>query len=161
MQLNRCPVCHTRISLDALAQDEAGRELLGLLAKLDGDTGTALVGYLGLFRSQSRDLANDRALRLGKEALALSESLPALVQAMRQTVEQIQAKGGKPLTNHNYLKRVLEDSPSPQPSPSGRGSETAGGITSLSPRERAGERATKTSKTAQALQALEDFGNGQ
>ena len=159
MQLNRCPVCHTRISLDALAQDEAGRELLGLLAKLDGDTGTALVGYLGLFRSQSRDLANDRALRLGKEALALSESLPALVQAMHQTVEQIQAKGGKPLTNHNYLKRVLEDSPSPQPS--GRGSETAAGITSLSPRERAVAMATKTSKTAQALQALEDFGNGQ
>ena len=26
MQLNRCPICHSRISLDALVQDEAGRE---------------------------------------------------------------------------------------------------------------------------------------
>lgn len=155
MQLNRCPVCHTRIGLDALAQDEAGRELLGILAKLDTDTGTALVGYLGLFRSNTRDLANDRALKLAKEALSLAD-VNQLSAAMRQTVEQIQAKGGKPLTNHNYLRRVLEDSPSPQPSPSGRGSEAAGGLTSLSPRERAGERA---SKTAQALQALEDFAN--
>ncbi|WP_333873088.1 hypothetical protein [Methylobacter sp.] len=150
MQLNRCPVCHTRISLDALAQDEAGRELLGLLIKLDTEAGTALVGYLGLFRSVTRDLANDRALKLAKEALSLGHS-GNVAQAMRQTVEQIQSKGGKPLSNHNYLKRVLED-------------VTVVGADSsaqLVPANRATEVApTKHSKTAQSLQALEDFKHG-
>ncbi|WP_427500779.1 hypothetical protein ACQE3E_15550 [Methylomonas sp. MED-D] len=153
MQLNRCPICHARISLDAIVQDEAGRELLGILAKLDGETGFALVGYLGLFRSVSRDLANDRALKLAKDALALADVL-RLAPAMRQTVEQIQAKGGKPLTNHNYLKRVLEDSPSPQPSPEGRGIQVAGSVSD----QRAGGK--PASKTAQALQSLKEFGDG-
>jgi hypothetical protein len=150
MQLNRCPVCHTRISLDALAQDEAGRELLGILSKLDTDAGTALVGYLGLFRAVSRDLANDRALKLAREALGLG-SLLMVAKAMRQTVESVQAKGGKPLTNHNYLKRVLEDV-NVVPA------DETGLILPMPPAF--GPKQGKTSKTAQALQALEDFGNG-
>lgn len=151
MQLNRCPICHSRISLDALAQDEAGRELLGLLAKLDTDAGTALVGYLGLFRSATRDLANDRALKLAREALSLGPT-GNLAPAMRQTVEQIQAKGGKPLSNHNYLKRVLEDVVV----------EPANAIVGATlSRDKVSLPQGKPSKTAQALQALEDFGNGQ
>lgn len=150
MQLNRCPVCHTRIGLEALAQDEAGRELLGLLAKLDTDIGTALVGYLGLFRSHTRDLANDRALKLAKEALSLAE-VNALAPAMRQTVEQIQAKGGKPLSNHNYLKRVLEDVVTVAPGNALVGAMPSRDKVSLPQRN---------SKTAQALQALEDFKHG-
>ena len=70
MQLNRCPVCHARLALDALVQDEAGRELMGLLVKLDTDTGAALVNYLGLFRSPQRDLANSKALKLARDVLA-------------------------------------------------------------------------------------------
>jgi hypothetical protein len=31
MMLGRCPVCHSQISLEAVCQDEAGRELLGRL----------------------------------------------------------------------------------------------------------------------------------
>ncbi|MDP2548506.1 hypothetical protein [Oceanobacter sp. 4_MG-2023] len=111
MQLNRCPVCHSRIGLEQLVQDDAGRELLALLAAHDADTATALVGYLGLFRSGSRDLAMDRALRLVKEALALAEP-DWLTPALQDTVESIRAKrqntDAKALTNHNYLKRVLE-----------------------------------------------------
>lgn len=155
MQLNRCPVCHTRISLDAMAQDEAGRELLGILAKLDGETGFALVGYLGLFRSHTRDLASDRALRMAKEVLALSESLPALAEAMRITVEQIRAKGGDPLGNHNYLRKVLGDCHGFK-TDIGAGQaikDHIDGLTVYGSNK-------KTSKTAQALQALKDFGNG-
>lgn len=154
MQLNRCPICHTRISLDALAQDEAGRELLGLLAKLDTDAGTALIGYLGLFRANTRDLANDRALRLAKETLALSDSLPAIAEAMRITAEQIRAKGGDALSNHNYLRKVLGDCHGFKPDIAKTDVEQG---TQCVPY--AGKPA-KTSKTAQALQALEDFGNG-
>jgi hypothetical protein len=152
MQLNRCPICHTRISLDALAQDEAGSALLGLLAKLDTDAGAALVGYLGLFRSNTRDLANDRALKLAREVLSLGAT-GNVSQAMRQTIEQIQAKGGKPLSNHNYLKRVLEDV--------GIVGADLSAQTTAPEVKRANQFApTKTSKTAQALQALEDFKHG-
>lgn len=153
MQLNRCPVCHTRISLDALVQDEAGRELLGLLIKLDTDAGTALVSYLGLFRSATRDLANNRALKLAKEALSLGH-IGNVAQAMRQTVEQIQAKGGTPLTNHNYLKRVLEDVTTVGADLSAQSTTVVTNrATQVAP-------TTKPSKTAQALQALEDFKHG-
>ncbi len=111
MQLARCPVCHNRISLEAVVQDESGRELLGLLSTLDQSTGAALVSYMGLFRSKSRDLANDRALRLAREVLDIATG-PNLVAALANTVENMrtkqQAGGFKPLSNHNYLKRVLE-----------------------------------------------------
>ena len=111
MMLGRCPVCHAHISLEAVCQDEAGRELLGLLATLPGETGRALVQYLGLFRPEKRDLANDRALRLAREALALSADPARLARAMSETVEALRAKGGGPLRNHNYLRRVLEGLP--------------------------------------------------
>lgn len=150
MQLNRCPICHHRISLEALAQDEAGRELLGLLAKLDLETGTALAAYLGLFRSKTRDLANDRALKLAREALALGHHL-TVAQAMRQTVESIREKGGKALTNHNYLKKVLADI--------GLVEHDAVGA-DLSARTAANaNKNAPASRTAKALRELEDFGN--
>jgi hypothetical protein len=111
MQLGRCPVCHSRISLEQVCQDDAGRELLALLAKLDSATGVALVSYLGLFRSHNRDLANDRALRLAQEVVAL-EAFQFLVPALIETTEALKAKRSsgevKALGNHNYLKRVLE-----------------------------------------------------
>lgn len=111
MNLGRCPVCHSRLHLDALVQDEAGRDLLGLLAKLDRSAGAALVSYMSLFRSKSRDLANDRALRIANEALDLAP-INVLVPALVHTVEQMRSKqqvgGFKPLANHNYLIKVLE-----------------------------------------------------
>jgi len=110
MQLGRCPVCHSRISLEQVCQDDAGRELLAELARLDSTTGVALVSYLGLFRSGKRDLANDRALKLAREALAL-EGTQWLTPALQETVEAIRTKRNqgevKPLANHNYLKAVL------------------------------------------------------
>ena len=108
MQLARCPICHSRINLEALIQDEAGRELLALLIDLDTLIGAALVSYLGLFRSPSRDLANDRALRLARETLSLGDPTRLSI-ALAETVEALRNKQPhKPLTNHNYLKRVLE-----------------------------------------------------
>ena len=111
MQLTRCPTCHSRISLEAIVQDDASRELLVLFAKLDRTPAMVLVSYLSLFRSKSRDLANDRALRIADEVLTLAP-IETLIPALSQVVEQMrtkqQAGGFKPLSNHNYLKRVLE-----------------------------------------------------
>jgi len=146
MQLNRCPVCHARIGLEALVQDEAGRELLGVLARLSVEAGSALVSYLSLFRSASRDLANAKALKLAKEALALAP-LELVSEAMRKTVDNLQGHGNRHLTNHNYLKKVLQD-------------------ILLKPFHTAAKEEqvmpyglVKRSKTAQAVQALEEFGN--
>lgn len=112
MKLGRCPICHGQIHLEALVQDEAGRQLMASLVPLTIEHGTALVGYIGLFRSHNRDLANDRALRLLREVLELggAEIAPALaevVEAMRSKAQQNPAVW-KPLSNHNYLKRVIE-----------------------------------------------------
>ena len=116
MMLGRCPVCHSQISLEAVCQDEAGRELLGLLANLPGEASRALVQYLGLFRPEKRDLSNDRALRLAREVLALCADSLRLSAAMSETVEAIRAKSGAvPMKNHNYLRRVLEGMPAAMP----------------------------------------------
>ena len=139
MQLNRCPICHHRISLDSLAQDEAGRDLLALLSRIDIEIGTALVSYLSLFRSSKRDLANDRALRLAKEVMALSGDHARLNIALAETVEAIRSKPpGPPLRNHNYLKRVLE---------------SVASRPIITPSE--GKPMAPTSKTGQALVRLE------
>ena len=91
-------------------QDASGRDLLALLAELDTLTGSALVSYLGLFRPAARDLANDRALRLAREVLALTADTARLGIALSETVALLRAKPQprKPLTGHNYLKRVLD-----------------------------------------------------
>lgn len=90
-------------------QDEAGRELMALVARLDTQTGAALVSYLGLFRSASRDLANERALKLAKETLDITPDTARLAVALSETVEAMRGKQPRqPLKNHKYLQKVLE-----------------------------------------------------
>jgi len=149
MKLGRCPICHSQIQLEALVQDEAGRQLLAALLPLSPEHGAALVSYIGLFRAHNRDLANDRALRLMKETLALggAEITPALaevVEAMRNKAAESPA-AWKPLTQHNYLKRVIESlaaRPAPAPQVSQPGQDAK-----LKP----------TSKTAAGMLALEQM----
>lgn len=109
MNLGRCPVCHSHIQLEAVVQDEAMSKLAGMLASMDGELSRPLVTYLGLFRPPKRDLANDRALKLCQEVIELTDDQNRLAAALVQTVEMIRSKGGGPLKNHNYLKRVLEN----------------------------------------------------
>lgn len=148
MMLGRCPVCHSHIALEAVVQDESARELLGLLAGMSVELGRALVAYLGLFRSAKRDLANDRALRLAREVRALTTDEARLATALAETVEALRGKGGPPLKNHNYLKRVLESvavMPLAGTVPTALTTPTA-----HTPAQRL------TSKTAQAMKALVD-----
>lgn len=140
MNLGRCPVCHSHISLEAIVQDDAGRELLALLAALDADLARPLVSYLGLFRPPKQDLRNLRALQLAREVQALAEPGPRLAMALTETVESLRAKAGPPLKNHNYLRRVLEGTPE----------QPAAG---LMPRTTPG----RASKTAAAYAALENM----
>lgn len=147
MKLTRCPICHGQIHLEALVQDESGRQLMAALVPLSVEHGSALVGYIGLFRSHNRDLANDRALRLLREVLELGgqEITPALaevIEAMRSKAQQNPA-AWKPLSNHNYLKRVIE----------GMGVSVAPIAATAMQQVQQGSR--MTSKTAQGLMALE------
>ncbi|AUZ85805.1 hypothetical protein [Methylophaga nitratireducenticrescens] len=92
MQLNRCPSCHSKISIEQMAQDKSASDLLGLLIDLPEGIGRALVSYIGLFRSSKRDLANDRALKLANEVLELSEDKGRLAVAMGDTVQSMRTK---------------------------------------------------------------------
>jgi hypothetical protein len=107
-----CPACHARFSIEAALQDDAGRELLALLAPMEPALSRPLFAYLGLFRSASRALSWDRALRLAREVQGLCANQAALAQSLVETVASLDDKraqpGWKPLSNHNYLKRVLE-----------------------------------------------------
>ncbi len=108
----RCPVCHAEAALEAWAEDEAAREMMALLAGLEAPLGRALAAYLGLFRSRSRALSWERAVRLAREVLALGVDEAVLAQALSDTVEAMRVKREagdiRPLENHNYLKRVAE-----------------------------------------------------
>jgi hypothetical protein len=131
-----CPCCHARFPLQAALEDGAARELLGILSSRPMHLSRPLASYLGLFRSASRALAWERALRLADEALALEPDGDLLGLALSETVEAIYAKRerepARPLTNHNYLKRVLEthrarrpapkaEAPAPEPEPEHKG----------------------------------------
>ena len=112
MKLCRCPVCHTSIHLDAIVNDEAARELLGILAPLDGATGRILMNYIALFRPAKSDLSFSRALVLVNDTLALTTNRDWLRAALEETVTKLRAARiegqHRQLTNHNYLKKVLE-----------------------------------------------------
>ncbi|PLX97302.1 MAG: hypothetical protein C0621_00120 [Desulfuromonas sp.] len=114
----RCPVCHSSNSLEAFTADDAGRELLLLLAG-SGPLFRPLVGYLGCFRPATRDLSHDRALRLTRDVLDLGADPRLLVAALIETTEAMRAKRDhgdvRPLKNHNYLRRVLESLPALAP----------------------------------------------
>ncbi len=151
----RCPVCHAEAALEAWAEDEAAREMMGLLSGLEATLGRALVAYLGLWRSPSRALAWERALRLAREVLALDPDAARLAAALSQTVEQLRGKreagDGRALSSHGYLRRVLEGMPrSAQtlPAQDGGQTEAAGGRRM---------RATAPSATMDGLLALEDL----
>ena len=106
-----CPCCFSTISIEAALESNSGRELMGVLAQA-GPMARPLAAYLGFFRSPTRALAWDRALKLSREVLEIGADQRALAAALGETVEAMRAKreqgDARPLKNHNYLKRVLE-----------------------------------------------------
>jgi hypothetical protein len=151
-----CPCCHAQFSVEAITQDEAARELLGL----KGDLPPATFSYLALFRSEKRALSWERALRLVKEILALVDGggyvraihESPLQVAMMETVEALRGKGGAPLKNHNYLKRVMESRVANPPALSGSPLCQRGDVV--------GGKTVATSKTDAAMSSLEAWSRG-
>ena len=113
MKLCRCPICHSDIHLDALLEDDAGREMLGIITNLKGNNARALVSYIGLFRPEKSALSNGRALKLMQEVLEMYQPSPLLAHALNETVQAVmknrrETRNVVALTNHNYLKKVYE-----------------------------------------------------
>lgn len=144
MNLGRCPTCHSHIHLEAIIQDEAASRLVGILSGMDAELSRAMVTYLGLFRPLKRDLANDRALKLCQETVALTADHARLAMALAQTVEQIRSKCGGPLKNHNYLKAVLEST------------ETASLPTCTKSQTGKGARMSKTEQALISIESVKD-----
>jgi hypothetical protein len=110
MQLT-CPTCHVHMPLESALQDEAGRELLGMLSGMPRELVLPLVHYLAFFRPAKQQLGWGRSLRLAREVLELGSGdalLLGLVEAGRGLDEKRAQAGWRPLGNHNYLRRVME-----------------------------------------------------
>jgi hypothetical protein len=110
MQLT-CPTCNAHMSLESALQDDAGRELLGMLTGMPHDLVLPLVHYLGFFRPAKQQLGWGRSLRLAREVVALASTdalLLGLVEAGRGLDEKRAQGGWKPMGNHNYLLRCIE-----------------------------------------------------
>ena len=153
MQLT-CPCCHARNSIEAFTQDEACRELFRQCGQLPDGFWRTLTSYLGLFRSDTRALAWDRALKLTTSLLELKADPASMVTAMQLTVEALRFKAGKPLKDHNYLKRVLETVTTAMPS---SGLETRDSGTGNSSCESRIPNPGSRSKTNQAITALAEW----
>lgn len=113
MKLCRCHICHSDIHLDALLENDAGREILGIITNLKGDNARALVSYIALFRPEKAALSNARALKLMREVLEMYQPSPLLSHALTETVSGVmknrrETRNMVALTTHNYLKKVYE-----------------------------------------------------
>lgn len=147
----KCPSCSAENDLATLFDCAAGSELMKLLSELEPTLARPLLAYLGLFRSKSRALSWDRALKLAREVLELTSNQAQLSTAIGKAVEILREKqrsgNWKPLGNHNYLKRVIEDSPIETNLPAIRSEESN---EQHVPRQ-------LTSKTANGMIALQNF----
>lgn len=113
MKLGRCPICHSDLHLEALIEDEAGRELLGKISQLSHGVAKPMVAYLGLFKPAKSNLSNSRALKILNDVLAQYECSKLLAHALSETVQAVRKKrlngqNQEPLANHNYLKSVYD-----------------------------------------------------
>ncbi len=128
----RCPACGATTSLDALlGHGDASKAFVASLA-LVGDLAQPLVKYLGMFRSQNRDLTFERTAKLiGEIAEDINaqqikrghHSYPApkaaWIWAINTMLERRdQGKLQLPLKNHGYLYEVIssfkpENAPTP------------------------------------------------
>lgn len=113
MKLCRCPICHSDLTLEALMEDEAGRELLQKITSLSHGCSRAVIPYLGLFKPAKSHLSNSRAVRILESLLELYPCSNLLAHALSETVEAVRRnrrESGRcePLANHNYLKKVYE-----------------------------------------------------
>lgn len=151
MKLCRCPICHSDLHLEALIEDEAGRELLGKISQLTHGVAKQMVAYLGLFKPAKSNLSNSRALKIMNDVLEQYECSKLLAHCLSETVQSVRKKrlngqNMEPLANHNYLKSVYE-------------TQKATFITQPVMRAETPEQRLKEDKTRAAIEFIQRFAN--
>ncbi|HFC8512213.1 TPA: hypothetical protein ACFP31_001117 [Neisseria subflava] len=129
-------------SLDSLINDADASSVLRAVLEMDAEMGKAAIRYVGLFRPAKSQLSWARTAKLLKELLPMIKAqeaardgvcFPAPAEAwihgFNETVNaRDQGRLKLPLKSHGYLLEIVSQwqgsgVPSPQPSPTGRGSE--------------------------------------
>ena len=138
----KCPNCGAVHSLDSLINDADASAVLKAVLEMDVELGKAAIRYIGLFRPAKSQLSWARTAKLLNELLPMIKAqeaardgvcFPAPVEAwihgFNETVNaRDQGRLKLPLKSHGYLLEIVSQwqgsgLPSPQPSPTGRGSE--------------------------------------
>ncbi|HFC8825500.1 TPA: hypothetical protein ACFU11_000929 [Neisseria subflava] len=138
----KCPNCGAVHSLDSLINDADASSVLRAVLEMDAEMGKAAIRYVGLFRPAKSQLSWARTAKLLKELLPMIKAqeaardgvcFPAPAEAwihgFNETVNaRDQGRLKLPLKSHGYLLEIVSQwqgsgVPSPQPSPTGRGSE--------------------------------------
>ena len=138
----KCPNCGAVHSLDTLINDADASAVLKAVLDMDAELGKAAIRYVGLFRPAKSQLSWSRTAKLLNELLPMMKaqtaerdgvSSPAPAEAwlhgFNETVNaRDQGRLKLPLKSHGYLLEIVSQwqgsgLPSPQPSPTGRGSE--------------------------------------
>ena len=117
----RCPSCGSTASLDALIGHDAASNALNVTFKISGKLGRALVQYLGLFRSGTRELSFDRVAKLlteiqpdierqaiTRDRIDYPAPAAAWIFAIEQTIHARDiGKLGLPLKTHGFLYAII------------------------------------------------------
>ena len=138
----KCPNCGAVHSLDSLINDADASSVLRAVLEMDAEMGKAAIRYIGLFRPAKSQLSWARTAKLLNELLPMIKAqeaardgvcFPAPTEAwihgFNETVNaRDQGRLKLPLKSHGYLLEIVSQwqgsgLPSPQPSPTGRGSE--------------------------------------
>ena len=138
----KCPNCGAVHSLDTLINDAEASAVLKAVLEMDVELGKAAIRYIGLFRPAKSQLSWARTAKLLNELLPMIKAqeaardgvcFPAPAEAwihgFNETVNaRDQGRLKLPLKSHGYLLEIVSQwqgsgLPSPQPSPTGRGSE--------------------------------------
>lgn len=107
-----CPQCACVITLDALAQVDCADEVIDWYGTNPPRIARAVAAYSAMMRGR---MTMPRQWKLINELCALAEStnhnLESLADALGRVVDAKAGDAPAKFTNHNYLKKVLADTP--------------------------------------------------
>ncbi len=121
MQL-QCPCCAAIFPLEAGFVEADSKKLAALMAEIEPALGKVILFYLRLFTPSKRGLKVSKAIKVVQELIVLtkqgtvsadartSETKPVTIIMWVTGIEQVLDQRDKltlPLTNHNYLRKVV------------------------------------------------------
>lgn len=115
----KCPTCGALNSLDSLMANEAASRAIYAALSVNGELGSALIGYLGLFRPAKSSLSFDRVATLLNELVPMiqtgeiqrdGKTYPAPAEAWIYAINAMLANRTTlklPMKSHGYLLEII------------------------------------------------------